>query len=227
MPILADTHVHIYPSYDVRKALQFALENLTKHEKELGVKADKVICITHGREPVVVLPEIEDLFVFKGFQVITKEKLEVLALLTADRPADGEALATTVKQIIESGGVPVLPWSFGKWWFQRGKVLREYLSTVNPGEVLLGDIPLRSLGSAIIIANHNLVIAGSDPLPIQGEESRIGNFATYLQGEIDPKNAKDSFRNILLDQTIEIKIVGQRDSFLNAATRIFRLKASL
>jgi hypothetical protein len=224
MPIIVDTHVHIYPCYDVHQAFDCALRNLAALETKLGVKASKAICITQGREPAVKLPEIENLFVFHGFQIITEEKLEVLALLASERVADGKSLAQTIKLIREDGGIAVLPWSFGKWWFKRGKILRAYLDSEASGNIMLGDIPLRSCNKELVIANYKKTVAGTDPLPISGEEKKIGSFATLIEGALDDKDPEKSFRIALQNNLNNLQITGERNSPFEAFGRMLRLK---
>ena len=55
------------------------------------------------------------LILIAGRQIITQEKLEVLALITRSRFPDGAPIRTLITAINERGAIPVLPWGVGKW----------------------------------------------------------------------------------------------------------------
>ena len=50
-----------------------------------------------------------------GHQIVTIENMEVLALISTDKVRSGLSLDETVEKIASAGGIPVLPWGFGKW----------------------------------------------------------------------------------------------------------------
>lgn len=127
--------------------------------------------------------------VVAGRQVATTEGLEVLALGT-DRPVPRRgSLARTVRGVGEAGGVPVIPWGFGKWWFARGRVLRSLLRAADPSELFLGDnagrLPMGPHLSVLGLARSLGVgvLPGSDPLPLAGHERRVGRFGFLLPSD--------------------------------------------
>ncbi|MEZ4648389.1 MAG: hypothetical protein R3E97_06275 [Candidatus Eisenbacteria bacterium] len=130
------------------------------------------------------------LLLVAGFQVVTAEGLEVLALGTSNRPEDGLALDATTHAIAASSGLPVLPWAFGKWWFGRGKTLVRHLAASGRTDLWLGDNGGRppllpgaapyALGSRFGL----VVLPGSDPLPISGHEERAGSYGFVLPGDV-------------------------------------------
>ena len=69
----------------------------------------------------------QTLYVIAGRQIITRERLEVLALCTAKEFADGEEVETVLDKVRRAGGLPVLPWGAGKWWGTRGRIVTELL----------------------------------------------------------------------------------------------------
>ncbi|MEM1170460.1 MAG: hypothetical protein AAGJ08_15610 [Cyanobacteria bacterium P01_H01_bin.35] len=71
--------------------------------------------------------ENQKIFIIAGRQIVTAEKLEVLALISDSEFADGLPLETTIKNIVSKNGIPVLPWGVGKWIGKRGKILQKLL----------------------------------------------------------------------------------------------------
>ncbi|BHH85647.1 hypothetical protein [Desulforhopalus sp. 52FAK] len=124
------------------------------------------------------------LIIVAGRQLITKERLELLALMTDKDFEDGLDLSATVDAVVEAGGIPVCPWGAGKWMGQRGKVLETYL--MNPAELFfVGDSggrpsfwPRPSLFDGENVAAR--VLSGSDPLPLAGEEIKVGRFGGFI-----------------------------------------------
>jgi len=56
-----------------------------------------------------------------GHQVVTTEKIEVLALFVKQDRLSGLSLPDTVAGIQQLGGIPVLPWGVGKWRGEKRK----------------------------------------------------------------------------------------------------------
>jgi len=115
-----------------------------------------------------------------GRQLVTREGLEVLALGCRHRFDDSLALRDARDAVIDQGGVPVVPWGFGKWWFARGRLLAELLAAPSPGRWFVGDNagrPRLSRRPALFAraAEHGVfVLPGSDPLPLSGQEDKPG-----------------------------------------------------
>ena len=124
------------------------------------------------------------LIVAAGRQLITKEKLELLALMTDQEFEDGMTLERGVKAVSGAGGIPVCPWGAGKWMGPRGDVLTKYM--MNKSDLFyLGDSggrpsfwPRPSLFKENSVATK--LLSGSDPLPLRGEEIKVGQFGAYI-----------------------------------------------
>ncbi len=124
------------------------------------------------------------LYIIDGRQVVTRERLEVLALCCSIDLSDGSPLAEVVDTIRDAGGLAVIPWGAGKWWFARGAVLERCLRE-HP-DILLGDnanrpavLPVpRPFGLARELDVP--ILPGSDPLPIPGAEEQTGSFGFVL-----------------------------------------------
>lgn len=224
--LVADGHVHLYPFYDLPRALASLEGNLRRHGipgTPAGFLAERSDChlfedLREGRlrlTGVPLRPTGDEgslvlageggprLFLFAGRQIVTAERLEVLAL-TVDLPLeDGLPAAKVVERTLDAGGVPVLAWAPGKWLFARGAVVSELLLRFSPGELLLGDTTLRpSLWGVPRLMRDGRrrgfgVFAGSDPLPFPGEERMLGRYATVLEGQIDSGSPVDGVRRAL------------------------------
>ena len=79
------------------------------------------------------------LFLIAGFQIVTSERLEVLALSTVSEIPDGLPLEKTVAAVEKDRAIPVIPWGFGKWSGRRRHVLTEFLASRREGGFFLGD----------------------------------------------------------------------------------------
>jgi hypothetical protein len=124
------------------------------------------------------------LIIVAGRQLITKENLELLALMTDKEFDDGQELSATVKNVIETGGVPVCPWGAGKWIGQRGRVLEKYMISPD-AHFFLGDSGGRpSFWPRPAIFDNEFVgqrlLSGSDPLPLVGDELRVGSYGGFV-----------------------------------------------
>ncbi len=154
------------------------------------------------------------LIVAAGRQLITKEKLELLALLTEQEFEDGMTLEDGVQAVRKAGGIPVCPWGAGKWMGTRGEVLTKYV--MNSDDLFfLGDSggrpsfwPRPSLFKADSVKTK--LLSGSDPLPLSGEEIKVGSFGTYINCEC-PKERPVTFLKELLKKTdVELKGYGMQ-----------------
>lgn len=144
------------------------------------------------------------IFLIAGRQVVSREGLEVLALLTAAEFEDGGSVSAVVRQITDAGGVPVIPWAFGKWFGSRGRILRELVQR-DGRDFFLGDNGGRPVCYPVPgLLRHEMeqgrpVISGSDPLPIKGEEKRAGSFGVYADIGLDDRRPAGSLKKLMSD----------------------------
>lgn len=129
----------------------------------------------------------EKIYVVAGRQVVTKEKIEVLALFLSQSVNDGMSLSETVDVINQADGIPVLPWGVGKWLGKRGEILKRFLMHFGKSTLFLGDNGGRpqlwpTPGLFDLAEKKGVsVLPGSDPLPLPREVARVGSFGFYLQ----------------------------------------------
>ncbi len=155
-----------------------------------------------------------ELILIAGRQIVTQERLEVLALLTQHQFRDGLSLLQTVDQILSKGGAPVVPWGAGKWAGQRGRVLRTLLYENNLPLFFLGDNGGRpSIGKepALFKAAKQRdvrILRGSDPLNLPHETDRIGSYGFFIHKEIDKNKPARALKQLLSDRNIDITDFG-------------------
>lgn len=119
-----------------------------------------------------------------GRQLATAERLEVLALGTRENLPDGLSLRDAIDAVRAAGATVVLNWSPGKWMLGRYPIVRAAIETLRPIEEFIGDVHMRptvwpepALFRAARLRGIRC-LAGTDPLPLPGEERLVGSFAS-------------------------------------------------
>lgn len=122
-----------------------------------------------------------------GRQIVTAERLEVLALGSAFTVPDGYPIIETIQRVSELGAVPVIPWGFGKWLGRRGRKVHEVLSTATAGELFLGDNSGRLIGTrdpeqfVRARAKGIAILPGTDPFPFPEQARRVGRMGFVVR----------------------------------------------
>ena len=169
-----------------------------------------------------------DLYLFAGRQIITQERIEILALTTDVELEDGLAVDEVISRVRLEGGLPVVSWAPGKWFFQRKEVVASLIEKFSPGEILFGDTTLRPTGWLEPLLMRRAVqksfgcIAGSDPLPFSGEEKRMGQYAIQFDLDSYEENPVDSIRTLFRHPGFTPVRVGRRGRPLETLTRIYQ-----
>lgn len=242
MRIVFDTHVHLYPFYDLELLLASAHRQLSG----IAPAADlRVLCLTErtgqtsfealaqGRmsapgwtiggtaDPALLSARATDgrtLSLLAGRQLIAAERIEVLVLGADLRLDDGLPARDILARIREAGAVAVLPWGLGKWLGQRGNLISNLLESAQPGDFALADTYLlpalapRPGPLRAASARGFRVLAGTDPLPKPGEEKLAGRYGVLAEAEVDPANHGPSLRRVLGDPSVRLQTVGRRGS---------------
>jgi hypothetical protein len=149
-------------------------------------------------------PEGREILAIAGRQIITAENLEILALATAAERPDGHPIAAVVEWVLETGGIPVIPWGFGKWWGGRGKILSRLLDSYQPDQVFLGDnsgrprflVKPRQFTAAE--REKRPILPGSDPLPFPSEARRPGSVGFFYDAAPGTPASAQAIRDRLL-----------------------------
>jgi hypothetical protein len=204
--LIIDTHVHLHPVFDLDMALRSATGHM--EHMAGGATFRAVLCLVDPawtRNEVRLLEESTEapgawqfrrdeaakaivaandrgslLYLLPGRQIISRENLEVLALdVQLEVPDRTRTLEALIDHVLEEGGIPVLPWSFGKWTGARGRVVeavvrkrRDFVLADNGNRwPNCGEPRLLRLGR-----DRGLPVwSGSDPLPFAPEASRVGS----------------------------------------------------
>jgi len=252
MMIIADTHVHFYQDYQLGVFRRIAArmdktadgaghanilcmaERLDCHwfqdlkNGRLDLPADYSVKSLPSDPAAVVLTVGADcrLFLLAGRQIVTVERLEILALSCDGEFRNGASAADTIEEILKRGGVPVLAWAPGKWMFRRGDVVAELIRSFTPERLLLCDPAIRPAlfrePSLMRLARSKglKVICGSDPLPLHGEEELIGTWCSTIEGNFDASQPAKSMSSLLLAGSNPVHQAGRRCGLFTALLRL-------
>src|SRR5690606_9685667 len=117
----------------------------------------------------------------RGRQLVTAEGLEVLAAGVGGDLRSGQDLSPTLEGGRARGGWSTIAWGVGKWLGRRGRLVSEAVrAEAGSGDVFLGDNGgrpglWRFVPQFDVAAENGMrVLPGTDPLPVPGDEARIG-----------------------------------------------------
>lgn len=160
----------------------------------------------------------KNLFLIAGQQIVTKEGIELLALGTNERYANGISLTELIESINKTDGIPVIPWGFGKWIGDRGKLLIKLIESKERPRFFLGD----NGGRPLVLPAPNQfrlaeekgikILPGSDPLPITSESQRIGSFGSSLCGIISKEHPAQDLKQALMDPMVQFQTYGRLEN---------------
>jgi len=142
-------------------------------------------------------------YLVAGRQIITEERLELLSLTCDLDIADGIPVAKGIEAVKQAGGIPVIPWSPGKWMGKRGRILHA-LMDAHSG-FYLGDTAIRpgtrwgGIHFAKAATQNMLTLPGSDPLPAKGETAMFGKLSAIV--DISCCNPATELRDWVRKQT--------------------------
>ncbi len=216
-PVLIDGHVHFYDCFDLPGFLEAARHNLgavvprgpwtgclflTERAQDAWFRRwrDDSAGRPHSagawtlralEDGVTLLAEHQAgprILVLAGRQIVARDGLEVLAVGSDRSHRAGLDFPDAVHSARETGGLTIVPWGFGKWWGDRGKLVKALITRSEPSSIFLGDnggrpriggYPrLLSLGRS----RGFKVLGGSDPLPFPAQMRRVGSFGFVLPG---------------------------------------------
>ena len=158
------------------------------------------------------------LLLMAGRQVVTAENLEVLALICDRTFSDGLPLEETIQAIQKQKALVVLPWGFGKWLGNRGRLISSLIENASLAPLFLGDNSGRPIFwprphyFQRIEQQGRQILPGTDPLPIASEASRPGSFGLAIAGTLDSETPGQSLRERLLHPQAEWEAYGQLET---------------
>lgn len=167
---------------------------------------------------LMTAPGGETVIVVAGWQVRTRERLEVLALGMREPVPEGLAVTDAIDSALAAGGIAVVPWGFGKWWFERGKRVAELLEAPPPG-FFLGDNGGRPplLGKTKLFEKGRsagvLTLPGSDPLPFERQVCVAGRHGSILDADLSAARAGQEVIGMLRTLEVQPPTYGARERF--------------
>jgi hypothetical protein len=241
LEFISDTHVHIYPVHNHAKIVAGAASRLMRYATTYHPVIALFLAEARGfnsfaalrknantvsgreREALLVPHETQAVWIFAGRQIVTSERLEILALTYAENMPDGLPATEVVRRVRETGGVPVLAWAPGKWLFKRAAEVQRLLDEFGPEDLLLGDSSLRPVGWPEPRAmKMRKTLAGSDPLPFAGEEEQAGCYGMRLEINFDDNRPASSMRAALMNPKIPVERIGSRNTPWSMVHRILK-----
>lgn len=220
--VAIDAHVHLHNAAGAGEALRAARERLIGSSGGIGVLMlgerqgfDVFDALRPGfvatEEPESLWSDVNrQLLILAGRQIISAEKLEILALATSARLPDGLPAEQVIAEMDTADAIVVLPWGVGKWLGKRGALVDRLIATARPGRIFLGDNggrpvfwPVRQFASAAP------VLSGTDPLPLPGWPKSIGNLASIIAAEVSPDRPAASLKAALRDSATNIERMGK------------------
>lgn len=170
-----------------------------------------------------------DIRLIAGRQIVSCERLEILALAMRAEIPNGLPANEIIRQTLESGGIPVLAWAPGKWFFKRGQLVRSLLQQWG-AKLMIGDTALRPTCwpeprlMRDARKHGSSILPGSDPLPLAAEEKRLGQYGLIYRGIFDPAFPAASMRKALAESSPCIQPAGTRCGAWQTARRLINLR---
>jgi hypothetical protein len=209
--MLVDGHVHLHACFAVPDFLEAAAANLAAAARRLGLPGNPAGCLllveSQGvdqfagladgtastgawrviptEEPVSLLahrPGALPIVLVAGRQIVSRERLEVLAVGTRAIFADGRPFDEALAEVMAQDAVAIVPWGVGKWQGARGRLIADLLERDRVRSLFVGDNGGR-LGLAPrpklfdrAQSRRVPVLAGSDPLPSPDQLAKVGAY---------------------------------------------------
>ena len=133
----------------------------------------------------------EIMYIIAGRQIVTKEKLEVLAIGLTENIKNGKSIEQVIQLVKEKNALPIIPWGAGKWTGSRKKVIDELVDRYTGDFLFLGDNGNRPFfwsKPSIFKEAEKLNIRnlqGTDPFPFESEITKAGSYGFGVEGEIN------------------------------------------
>lgn len=202
--------------YDYFAQLRALAGGKTTPWKIFETAENNSLLVTHDRHSSM------SVFVVAGRQLVTAERLELLALFVMNELQDGMEFEQAIVEVSRNGGIAVCPWGAGKWLGKRGNRLSQCFLQEDAESFFVGDsggrphfLPAPSIFKSAKKKNSH-ILSGTDPLPLFGEESRVGSFGGSLIGDyaLDMQRPAFSLKEILLQPESEIGQFGRLQGLL-------------
>ena len=249
--IRVDPHVHLYDQYPLEVWYRAALANLGVSPSVFGVV---VVVDREGQDsfgrfrrelssqiweeqipqpngPVsragVIHTTEQALYVVQGVQYISAEKIEVLGLGVQRCCSDGLPCGDLIRRIASEQGIVCLPWSPGKWFGTRGRVVRSLMDEFSGAGLLFGDISLhtRIVPPSLLLRRAAglgfTVVRGTDPLPRPCDATLVGSYGFGFESceALNLDNVVERLRVAMSSKTSKLQVWGRPNSIAQAFSR--------
>ncbi len=220
--LLTESKTHDYFSLLQKEATQ-RTDILSQSWQIKATMEEESLLFCHREWPDVRL------YVVAGRQIVTAERLEVLALGTTGKFDDGTPLLQTIDQVHQKQGLAVLPWGAGKWLGRRGGIIKDLIENTPPEKLFVGDNGGRPVfwpvpAPFVLAAKRGIrLLPGSDPLPLAEEVQRVGSFGGFVPGECTVETPFNDLKTVLTDQNVQITPFGRKQG----AVRFFKTQIAL
>jgi hypothetical protein len=244
---LVDGHVHLHDCFEVPDFLDAAAANLAAAAKRLGLPGKPTGCLLLAEaqgvdgfarladgtastgawrvsptgEPVSLMARRQGalpIVLVAGRQIVSRERLEVLAVGTRATFADGRPLDQALAGVMAADAVAVVPWGVGKWQGARGRLIADLLERDRDRSLFVGDNGGR-LGFAprpklFARAQRRCVpvLAGSDPLPSPGQLAKVGGYGFVAAVDLDAQAPFAALRGYLQGLATSPQTFGRLES---------------
>lgn len=199
----------------------------TEHKEHPGAPGWKFKRTSEPQSVEAIGSNEERLYIVDGRQIVVSENLEVLALCTSERIPDGLPMSSVVSRVQAAGGLAVVPWGAGKWWFTRGRFLEGFAREAK--DLCLGDNANRptfmSSPRHFELADEwgVPILPGTDPLPMTGEELRTASFGFAIDGLSVLDRPARAIRDAVLDGESNLQPFGELESMARFFVNQFKI----
>ena len=243
---LVDSHVHIHGAFDVATMLDHAsvhresvalgqglspaVPGVLMLTESQGVEAFLQLAENPGRplgrwrahrtgEAMSLRLEANDavpLVLIAGRQIVTAERLELLALGTLETFTDGQPIGSVIELVHQSGALAVVPWGFGKWIGGRGRIVRGLLNSSQASRLFVGDNGGRlNIGPepalfAVARQQGVPILPGSDPFPFPAQVERPLGYGFVLAADVTSDTPAAAIKQELQARRVQPEIFGRR-----------------
>ena len=167
---------------------------------------------------IAVSPSDFELTLIAGHQIVSAERLEVLAVCTDRLFKDGGTIPAVIDSVSAANGVAIVPWGFGKWTGRRKKVINRLMCDFaqrpfhlgdNSGRISVWREPPQFRRARL---QGQRIFRGTDPMPFPGQENRVGSFGFSISGPFNRSRPSASMRNLLGSEDIQPTSYGALES---------------
>jgi hypothetical protein len=167
---------------------------------------------------LAISPSEFELTFIAGRQIVTAERLEVLAVCANELFDDGGTIPNVIDSVSAADGIAIVPWGFGKWTGHRKNVINRLIDEFSQRSFQLGDnsgrISLWREPPQFERARQREIgiFRGTDPLPFPGHEKRIGRFGFSINGPFNRTRPAASMRKLLATNDLQPASYGALES---------------